>query len=266
MQNSSRSSIPTAGNRSVRPPSSVAGPASVVIAAERATPAPPRAASAEDWALVAALRRREEAAFVTLVERHHAALLRLARTWVTDPAVAEEVVQETWLALLNGIDRFAGRSSLKTWLIGILANRAKSRAVREHRSVPFSALRRGDEAGPGDEIEHFLPAGDPGAGRWACPPRAWADAPEARLLLKEIHARLLAAIEALPPGHRAVILLRDVHGQTAEEACNALGLSATNQRVLLHRARAKVRAALGSYLGEGEAPAHARRADVPSDC
>lgn len=222
-------------------------------------------ASAADVALVARLGRGEEAAFVALLDRHHGALLRLARVWVADPAAAEEVVQETWLAVLQGIDRFAGRSSLKTWIVGILANQAKRRAVRDKRSVPFSALARaaGDDGGPAVAPDRFVPAGDVGAGRWAAAPHPWSDAPEARLLAVEARARIVAAIDALPPNHRTVILLRDVEGLDAAEACNVLGISATNQRVLLHRARSRIRAALESYLREGDAPGHGPRTDLP---
>ena len=232
----------------------------------------------EDLALVARLRRGEEAAFVALLDRHHGALLRLARIWVADPATAEEVVQETWLAVLRGIDGFRGHASLKTWIVGILANQAKRRAVRgperlpradrgdpRERSVPFSALARapGDDGAPAVDPDRFVPAGDAGAGRWAAPPQPWRNAPEARLLAVEARTRIGAAIDALPPNHRTVILLRDVAGLNAAEACNVLGISATNQRVLLHRARSRVRAALESYLREGDAPGHGPRTDLP---
>ncbi len=158
-------------------------------------------------------------------------------------AVAEEVVQETWLAVLTGVDRFEGRSSLKTWLFRILANKAKTRGQREARIVPFSALAvDGDEDQTAVPVERFARGG-----AWATPPRG---VPEERLLAAETRARIAEAIAALPQNQRAVITLRDVEGLPAEEACNVLGLSETNQRVLLHRARAKVRAALERYLEE----------------
>ena len=208
---------------------------------------------ADDARLVEALRRGDEAAFVSLVERYHQALLRVARLYVAQPAVAEEVVQETWLGLLQGLERFEARSSLKTWLFRILTNRAKTRAGREGRSVPFSALEAAaaEPAEPAVEPERFLPADRPGAGHWASLPRRWDDVPETRLLSAETRAQLDAAIAALPPSQQLVISLRDVEGWSADEVCNALAITETNQRVLLHRARSKVRRALERYLAEG---------------
>ena len=164
--------------------------------------------------------------------------------YVSTRAVAEEVVQETWLAVLTGLDRFEGRSSLKTWLFRILSNKAKTRGQREGRTLPFSSLATdGDESEPAVDIDRF--AGH--AGHWAAPPRG---VPEERLLAGEAKARIEAAIAGLPPNQRTVITLRDVEGLSAEEACSVLGLSETNQRVLLHRARSKVRAAFEQYLEE----------------
>ena len=207
------------------------------------------ALSAQDARVVDALRRRDEAAFERLLREHHAALLRVARIYVPSAAVAEEVVQETWLAVLNGIDRFEGRSSLKTWLFRILTNIAKTRAQREGRTLPFSALQRPDAVPePAVEPERFLDAEHPRwPGHWASKPTAW---PEERLLDAETRATIERAIEALPPAQRAAISLRDVEGWSSEEVCNALGVSETNQRVLLHRARSKVRRALEEYLSE----------------
>ena len=207
-----------------------------------------------DDALVAALRRGDEAAVVELVARHQAPLLRLARSFVRDRAVAEEVVQETWLAVLDGIDRFEGRSSLKTWLFQILSNRARTRAVREHRSAPFSALagdERDDEAAV--DADRFRPPDDRWAGHWAAAPSDWAGLPEERLLGRETLEQVREAIGELPPRQANVLVLRDVEGWEPEEVCDALGLSPGNQRILLHRARSKVRAALESYLAEGVA-------------
>jgi RNA polymerase sigma-70 factor (ECF subfamily) len=203
----------------------------------------------EQW-LVSALRRGDETAFAALLDRYHVALTRLALLYVPNRAVAEEVVQETWLAVLEGIDRFEARSSLKTWLFSILMNRARRRGQREARTVPFSVLaqREIDAGETAVEAERFLPPGNPWAGHWASPPRGWGDSPEDRLVAGETRTRIEAAIEALPPTQRAVITLRDIHGCSAAEVCNVLALSETNQRVLLHRARSKVRRALESYL------------------
>jgi RNA polymerase sigma-70 factor (ECF subfamily) len=167
--------------------------------------------------------------------------------------VAEEVVQETWVAVLRGLDRFEGRSSLKTWIFRILANTAKTRAIREGRTIPMSALQ--DPAAvpePAVPGERFRGSEDPAwPGHWATPPAAWDEAPEKRLESLETRLRIEAAIAALPAAQRAVISLRDIEGWSADEVCNALEVSETNQRVLLHRARSKVRAALEEYL-EGD--------------
>ena len=209
----------------------------------------------DERALVDALRRGDEAAFVTLVDRYGASLLRLARTFVRDRAVAEEVVQETWLGVLNGIDRFEGRSSLKTWIFQILSNRAKTRAVRERRSAPFSALAgEGEDDESAVDADRFRGEGHRWVGHWAAAPADWSYLPEERLLGKETLARLRAAIATLPPRQADVLVLRDVEGWKPEEVCDALGISDGNQRILLHRARSKVRAALENYLSQG-APA-----------
>lgn len=202
--------------------------------------------------LIAALRRGDEQAFMALVDGYSAPLLRLAQTYVGSRAVAEEVVQETWLGVLQGIGRFEGRSSLKTWIFRILANRARTRGVREGRSVPFADLG----AGPGQdesvvEPEQFLPPGHPGAGWWAQHPGSWEGVPEERLLAREARERIAAAIADLPPNQRTVITLRDVEGWSAEEVRRLLEISDANQRVLLHRARSRVRSALAAYVSEG---------------
>jgi RNA polymerase sigma-70 factor (ECF subfamily) len=198
-----------------------------------------------DAAVVAALRAGDEAAFSTLVDKYGATMLRVARGFVRTQAVAEEVVQEAWLGVLKGLDRFEERSSLKTWIFRILTNVAKTRGERESRSVPFSALESDETDGPAVDPERFS------AGAWASPPAPWDDVPEDRLLSLETRAAVDRAIEKLPPGQRTVIDLRDVRGWSPEEVCNVLGITETNQRVLLHRARSKVRAALESYLDEG---------------
>jgi RNA polymerase sigma-70 factor (ECF subfamily) len=204
----------------------------------------------EDLELVARLRRGDEAAFTELARRLYGPMLRLAMVHVGNRAVAEEVVQDAWVGVLRQLDRFEGRSSLRTWVLRIVGNRAKTRAVRERRSLPFSALDGLDEAGPAVDPDRFLPPGEPWAGHWASPPRSWRDLPEDRLLSRETRAEVEQAVELLPPAQRAVIVLRDVEGLTAAETCELLGLTEGNQRVLLHRARSKVRRALERYLDE----------------
>jgi RNA polymerase sigma-70 factor (ECF subfamily) len=207
---------------------------------------------ADDHALVAALRQGDEAAFGWLVDRYQGALARLARSYVATPAVADEVVQDTWLAVIKGIDGFEERASVSTWLYRILANIARTRGVREHRSIPFSsaAAALDEGAGPVVDPERFTPAGEPGAGSWWAPPTPWDDEPEGRLTSAETLAAVRAAIEQLPPAQREVITLRDLEGWTSTEVRNALDLSETNQRVLLHRARARVRRALERHFEE----------------
>jgi RNA polymerase sigma-70 factor (ECF subfamily) len=202
--------------------------------------------SPEDARLVDGLRVGDEAAFVALMREYGAGMLRVAMMYVSSRAVAEEVVQEAWLGVLKGIGRFEGRSSLKTWLFRIVANTAKTRGIRESRSVPFSAL--GDDTGdePTVDPDRFLGSGERFPGHWAAPPQAWA--PEGRLLSQEVLDVIECEIDRLPPAQRAVITMRDVQGLTSEEVCNALDLTETNQRVLLHRARAKVRTALEEYM------------------
>jgi RNA polymerase sigma-70 factor (ECF subfamily) len=199
-----------------------------------------------DAALVARLRDGDESAFAELIDSYGATMLRVAQMFVRDRASAEEVVQETWLAVLNGIDRFEGRSSLKTWLFRILTNRAKTRGQRDGRTVPFSSLAGSDE---GDESavdpDRFLGPDSAEPGAWAAPPRAW---PQDRVLQKETLGVIQMAIEDLPATQREVIRLRDVEGWTPMEVAEALEITDGNQRVLLHRARSKVRAALERYL------------------
>ena len=202
----------------------------------------------DDVLLVEALRRGEEAAFVSLVQRYGPLMQRVAMGYVRTQAVAEEVVQETWLGVLRGIDRFEGRSSLKTWVFRILVNRARTRGVREHRSVPLSSLESGEPEESVDP-EAFLEASHPAwGGWWASYPSSWDGMPEDRLLAKETLALARDALEALPERQREVVVLRDVMGMEPEEVCEALGISDGNQRVLLHRGRAKVRVALEEHL------------------
>ncbi len=212
------------------------------------------ASTAEDERnLVAALRGGDEAAFMTVLNRYHTPLLRLARVYVPNQTAAEEVVQETWIGLLQGIGRFEERSSLKTWLFHILMNRAKTHAQREGRSIPFSSLPGADDeqADGGIEADRFLPLDDPQwPGGWKSFPQRWDEIPEERLLSLETRSHIEQAIQALPPAQREVITLRDVEGWTSDEVCDFLGISQANQRVLLHRARAQVRRALEQYLNE----------------
>ena len=195
-----------------------------------------------ETSVVEALRAGDESAFRSLVAEYGPSMLRVARMYVGSRAVAEEVVQEAWVAVLNGIGRFEGRSSLKTWIFRILTNIAKTRGQREGRSIPFSSLA------PDDGGEHSVdPDRFAADGHWASPPRSFG--PEEHLLSDETMAVVEAAIAALPPSQAIVITMRDVEGFDAEEARNALDISETNQRVLLHRARSKVRQALEDYLG-----------------
>ena len=188
---------------------------------------------AAEAAVVEALRRGDEEAFTRLVDQHHVSLRRIARLYVSSPAVADDVVQDTWLAVIQGVWAFEGRSSLKTWILRILTNRAKTLALREGRTVPFA---EGDVGDPLVAV-HSTPAGDsqdPG--------------PESILLTQEASVQVRAAIDALPANQRVVITMRDLEGCSSEEVCNVLGLSETNQRVILHRARSAVRATLTGYL------------------
>ena len=195
-----------------------------------------------------AIKDGDERAFAELVDRYHASLVRVAQGYVRDRAVAEEVAQDTWLAVLKGIDRFERRSSLKTWIFRILANQAKTRAERERRTVPFTALTdaEGDPDAPTVDPDRF----DTVTGMWSRPPGRWPDEPEGELLRGEARRLILDTIDSLPDGQRAVITLRDVEGFDSPEVCNVLGISEVNQRVLLHRARARVRQALEDYFKE----------------
>jgi len=206
----------------------------------------------DERALIEALRRRDEAAFAELVGRYSGPMLRLARSYARSSAVAEEIVQDAWLGVVQGIERFEARSSFKTWLFRILVNRARTRAEREGRTIPFSAVGIGDPNDPGEAAvprERFRRADDPVAPfHWGAPPRSWGESPDARLLAQETLDIVAQAIAALPPAQREVVTLRDVEGWTSEEVCNVLDISDTNQRVLLHRGRSKVRAALEQHL------------------
>jgi RNA polymerase sigma-70 factor, ECF subfamily len=212
---------------------------------------------AEDEGLVSALRAGDEQAFIGLVRRHQALMLRIALGYVRTEAVAEEVVQETWCAVLRGIDRFEGRAALKTWIMRILVNRAKTRGQREARCVPFSAVVETENDGPAVDPSRFLPADDPRyPNHWAAAPAEWSRTPDEQLLAAETRGRIRAAIATLPARQQLVISLRDVEGWSPEEVCELMDLTENNQRVLLHRARSQVRAELERYLtGDAEVAA-----------
>ena len=205
----------------------------------------------DDATLVAALRRGDEAAFAHLIDRYQAALVRTAQFYVRTRTAAEDVVQETWLAVLRGLPGFDGRSSLKTWLFAILIHRAKTHGRREDRYVPFAPTADPDDeaAGPSLDPDRFNPDDHPQfPGGWRSFPASWDTLPEERLLSGETLATVRQAIDALPPRQALVISLRDVEGWSADEVCNVVAICETNQRVLLHRARSKVRTALEEYF------------------
>jgi RNA polymerase sigma-70 factor, ECF subfamily len=207
----------------------------------------PRSDGRGEAALLAALRAGDEDAFTELVDRHHASLVRVARQYVPTQEIAEDVAQEAWLGLVRGLDTFEGRSSLRTYLFRIVMNLARTRGVREARSAPFSSLARDDEDGPAVEPERFVQAPAAGAGHWASPIRPWSSSAEQLALSAEAVERILEAIAELPEAQRRVVTLRDVEGFGADEVSDLLELSPGNQRVLLHRARTKLRQALAEY-------------------
>ncbi len=206
---------------------------------------------ADELALLKALRTRDEAAFTYLVEQYHPALVRVAQVFVHDSAIAEEVAQETWLAVLNGLDGFEGRSSLKTWIFTILANKARTRGQREGRTLPYSELDESLGNPPTVDPARF---NDPSAGKWpnhwaaGAEPASWEGIPEDILLAQETLQLIRHEIDGLPENQRLVITLHDLDLMSPQEICNILAISETNQRVLLHRARARVRDALEGYL------------------
>ena len=204
--------------------------------------------ASEEADLVARLRGGDERAFETLVDRHYATMLAVARGYVRTRAIAEEVVQEAWLGVLNGIDRFEGRSSLRTWIMRIVVNIAISRGEREARSVPFSTLASEESDEPAVDPERFRGQNDGFPGHWRAYPGNWASLPDDALLGRETLGVVMSAIEELPEAQRVVITMRDVAGCTPEEVCGALDVSDGNQRVLLHRARSHVRGALERHL------------------
>jgi RNA polymerase sigma-70 factor (ECF subfamily) len=209
-------------------------------------PAAREAVLPDDNELVAALKRGDEATFATLVDAWSPGLMRMAQMFVRDRAVAEEVVQETWAIVFTTVGRFERRAALKTWIMRILTNRAKTRGEREARCTPFSSLG-GDERAV--DADRFQPAGDPRSpGHWTSGPRRRSDMPEDRLLNREVRGRIRCALERLPSRQQTVVALRDVEGWTPHEVCDALGVSEVNQRVLLHRARSRLRSELERYV------------------
>lgn len=211
-------------------------------------PAAPLATAQHAADVVAALRAGDEQAFASLVDTHHAAMVRLAARYVDNDSVAQEVAQEAWLAFIGSLERFEGRASVKTWLFRTLLNCARNRRRAEIRSVPFCAVFDAQDAPePAVDAERFRTEG-PWAGNWALPPRSFGDDGEGQLLRGELRDELAAAVELLPPAQREVITLRDIEGFSAEETAAVLNLSEANQRVLLHRARSRVRAKLEAYF------------------
>lgn len=219
------------------------------------TPAPPGLPPGQrpvdpDAALLARLRVGDRHAYRELVENYSGSMLRLARRYARSHAVAEEAVQETWLAVVQGLDRFEGRASFRTWVLRILVNQVQARAAREARILPMTDLvgHVGEDRGAEEQL--LSSSRDRWPGHWSAPLDGWAPAPDEAALATELMARLQDAIAGLPHRQREVVTLRDVEGNSAEEVCRRLGLQPTNQRVLLHRGRAAVRAGVGPYLAE----------------
>ena len=207
----------------------------------------PSAEASDDARLVAELRAGDEAAFATLVERYHSGMIRVARVYLRDTSQAEEVAQEAWLSVLHGLGGFEGRSSLKTWIVSIVLNAARTRARQEQRSRSF-AVTRVEVFEPAVEPERFRGPEDNYYGGWKAFPPSWGDQPEQRVLSVEVQRMIGLAIEQLPPAQREVVVLRDVQGLSSAEVCQVLQVSEVNQRVLLHRGRSKVRRGLAQYL------------------
>jgi RNA polymerase sigma-70 factor (ECF subfamily) len=205
-----------------------------------------------DSSLIQALRNGDENAFLLLVDKYQPSMLRFAMIYVLDRAVAEEAVQEAWLAVLEGLSRFEGRSSLKTWIYRILRNCAVTRAQRESRSIAFSSFMETTQEAtePAVDVECFFPPGHPNAGQWKYAPRHWPENPEDYLLSQEMRSYIEKAIAALPANQQEVITLRDIEGWTAQDVCTSLGITDANQRVLLHRARSRVRNVLERYFDQ----------------
>lgn len=201
-----------------------------------------------DQQLIARLRAGDEATFTGLVDQYHAVMVRIAGIYVKEYAIAEEVVQDTWIAVLKGLDGFEGRSSFKTWIFTILTNRAKTRATRESRYVPLNLSEELDDTKA--SLSLFKPPNPVDAGEWLDAPHAWDVIPETRFIGRETRDLIFQTIESLPPNQQQVIRLRDIEGFAADEVCNMMQISESNQRVLLHRARGRVRQALDLYFAQ----------------
>jgi RNA polymerase sigma-70 factor, ECF subfamily len=212
---------------------------------------PPATDEEFDAALLAALRKGDEQAFAQVIDEWSPGMLRLARCYVPTDTLAEDVVQEAWIAALRGLDGFEGRSRLRTWVLRIVTNIAKSLGEREHRVTPFSSASFAE--GPTVEPDRFNAPGEQNAGAWRALPPSWPALPEGEVLTAEAYQVVRRAIDDLPEAQRAVIALRDLDGYDAPEVCDALGLTSGNQRVLLHRARASVRQRIESYFLERNA-------------
>jgi RNA polymerase sigma-70 factor, ECF subfamily len=228
-------------------------PLSFSAGAMKTAPATPAPMAQEEAVLVARLRLDDEGAFDELVNKHHGALIRMALGYVADREVAEEVVQDTWMAVIEGLHRFAGRSSLRTWIFGIMIHKAKDRGVREKRHTTFSAFESFDEENEeAVDPSRFHQSGE-WAGHWAFPPQPWDDqTPEKLLASKQAIHAMNQAINALPATLKDVLILRDVEGIDAKEACEILKITETNLYVRLHRARERVRQAVETYLEGGK--------------
>jgi RNA polymerase sigma-70 factor (ECF subfamily) len=204
-----------------------------------------------DEEVVAALRAGDEQTFRELFTRHYPMMKRVARAYVDSDAVAEEVVQETWVGVVTGIERFEGRSALSTWIFSILTNQAKTHTLRERRALPFSSVGPSADSHSAVDPDRFQKDDDAWPGHWATPPRPW-QRPERRLLSLEVREQLKQALAELPARQRVIVGLRDIEGASAEEVCDLLELSQENQRVLLHRGRSRLRAALEQHLDPAE--------------
>jgi RNA polymerase sigma-70 factor, ECF subfamily len=210
------------------------------------------AGTASDEQTVAALRAGDERTFRELFARTYPMMKRVARGYVASDAVAEEIVQDTWMAIVTGVDRFEGRSALGTWIFSILTNQAKTHSARERRALPLSCVAPRDAEEPVVDPDRFQKDDEAWPGHWATPPRPW-QKPERRLLSLETRQHLKNALAELPDRQRLIVGLRDIDGHSAEEVCDLLGLSQENQRVLLHRGRSRLRAVLEEYFDETDA-------------
>jgi RNA polymerase sigma-70 factor, ECF subfamily len=224
-----------------------------IVGGRNPEPSQPAVAAEGEVALLARLRQGDEAAFDELVARHHSVLIRMAMGYVADREVAEEVVQDTWMAVIEGLSRFEGRSSLRTWIFGIMIHKAKDRGVREKRHTTFSSFESDDDSDEAVDPSRFHRSGE-WAGHWAFPPQPWDDqTPEKLLASQQAVDAMIRAIDVLPRTLKEVLILRDVEGVEAKEVCELLKITETNLYVRLHRARERVRRAVEAYL-EGPRP------------